>query len=251
MIYISHLLPDEEMKELVSGTGMGVESIEFSISENLDHLEKTLEQYKKRLKVMGNPSLTLHGPFLDLNPAAFDSLIRKVTAWRFDQCYQAGKELGARKIVYHSGMIPTVYFKEGWADQVSRFFCDFMEGREGLEVVMENVLDQDWEPILDVYRKVDHPDFKLCLDIGHAHCYSQMPVLEWAEELAPYVGHVHVHDNSGDWDRHLGLGRGTIPYKEVLKLLPQTEERTWTIECSHKEDALLCIKQIKEIEGRE
>ena len=43
MIYISHLLPDEEMQELLKSSELGVESIEFSISENLDHLDKTIE----------------------------------------------------------------------------------------------------------------------------------------------------------------------------------------------------------------
>ena len=245
MIYISHLLPDEEMKGLVTETGTGVESIDFSISDNLDHLGKRIELYQKKLEKMGNPPLILHGPFLDLNPASFDSLIREVTMTRFTQCYQAGLELGAKKIVYHSGMIPCVYYREGWADQVSRFFTEFLEDKDDLEIVMENVLDEDWCLLLDVYKKVDHPKFKLCLDMGHAHCYSEIPVMEWAEGLSPYIGHVHVHDNAGDRDSHLGLGKGTLPYHEVLKLLPVSKERTWTIECSHKEDVLLCIQKIK------
>ena len=245
LIYISHLLPDEEMKGLVTETGTGVESIDFSISDNLDHLGKRIELYQKKLEKMGNPPLILHGPFLDLNPAAFDSLIREVTMTRFTQCYQAGLELGAKKIVYHSGMIPCVYYREGWADQVSRFFTEFLEDKDDLEIVMENVLDEDWCLLLDVYKKVDHPKFKLCLDMGHAHCYSEIPVMEWAEGLSPYIGHVHVHDNAGDRDSHLGLGKGTLPYHEVLKLLPVSKERTWTIECSHKEDVLLCIQKIK------
>ena len=143
-------------------------------------------------------------------------------------------------------MIPTVYFREGWAEQTGRFFQEFLKDREGPQVVMENVLDEDWRLLLDVYNFVDHPNFKLCLDMGHAHCYSEISVLEWAKELAPYVGHVHIHDNAGDRDSHLGLGKGTIPWEKGLKLLPCTKERTWTIECSNKEDVILCIKQIKE-----
>ena len=152
MIYVSHLICDEDMKELCCQYGTGVESIEFSISDNLDQLERKIELYQKRLGQMGNPPLTLHGPFLDLNPASFDSRIRKVTMERFDQCYQAGIRLGAEKIVYHSGMIPMVYFREGWAEQTGRFFREFLKDREGPEIVMENVLDEDWRLLLDVYR---------------------------------------------------------------------------------------------------
>ena len=158
MIYISHLLPDEEMQELLKSSELGVESIEFSISENLDHLDKTIETYKERLIKMGNPPLTLHGPFLDLIPATFDSMIRRVTMERFEQCYQVGKLLGAKKIVYHSGMIPAVYYRQGWANQVSRFFNDFLRDKDGLEIDVENVLDEDWRLLRDVYKQVEHPE---------------------------------------------------------------------------------------------
>ena len=63
MIYISHLLPDEEMKGLVTETGTGVESIDFSISDNLDHLGKRIELYQKKLEKMGNPPLILMDRF--------------------------------------------------------------------------------------------------------------------------------------------------------------------------------------------
>ena len=249
MIYISHLLPDDQMEELIRQTGMGVESIDFSISDNLDRFSESIDAYREKLKRMGTKELTLHGSFLDVNPAAYDSLVREATMKRFSQCYQAGLLLGAKKIVFHSGMNPYVYYKQGWADQVSRFFSEFMESRQELEVVLENVFDDDWELLLDVYRKVDRPNFKLCLDIGHAHCYSSVDVIDWAKALAPYVTHVHVHDNLGDRDAHIGLGRGNLPYRPVLEALPLTEERTWTIECMKKEDVQLCWEKIRSLEG--
>ena len=41
MIYISHLLPDHEMNEIIEQTGVGIESIEFSIADNLDPVSYT------------------------------------------------------------------------------------------------------------------------------------------------------------------------------------------------------------------
>ena len=79
MLYFSHLLPDEETKEIIKETGMGLESIEFAISENLDHLDSCLLAYEKRLEHMECENLILHGPFLDLNPMTFDERIREVT----------------------------------------------------------------------------------------------------------------------------------------------------------------------------
>ena len=39
MIYISHLLDDSEMADVIEKTGAGIEAIEFSVSENLDSLQ--------------------------------------------------------------------------------------------------------------------------------------------------------------------------------------------------------------------
>mgnify|MGYP004548202273 CR=1 FL=1 len=119
-----------------------------------------------------------------------------------------------------------------------------MEDKDDLEIVMENVLDEDWRLLLDVYKQVNHPKFKLCLDMGHAHCYSEESVLQWSEELAPYITHVHIHDNMGDRDAHKGLGTGNIPWEKVLRILPQTEKRSWTVECSTKEDVEISVKKI-------
>lgn len=228
MIYISHLIPDEEMKEIIEGTGAGIESIEFSVSENLDHFSETLASYKKRLRFMGTEDIILHGPFLDLNPAAYDSEIQKVTFRRFSQCYQAAQELGAKKVVYHSCMYPEIYFTMGWAERVRDFIREFMETHKGITICMENVLDREWEPLVDAVKMVNHPDFQLCFDIGHAHCYSPISVESWARNLAPYVSHIHLHDNYGDRDAHNGLGDGNIPLKKIFKVLELSKRKSLT-----------------------
>ena len=97
MIYISHLIEDEKMKALTARTGAGIESIEFSVAENLDDFEGTMRNYKKRLEYMNCQELILHGPFLDLNPMAYDSLVVKATQTRYEQAYRGAKELWSQE----------------------------------------------------------------------------------------------------------------------------------------------------------
>lgn len=125
MIYISHLVKDEEMKEIIARTGMGIESIEFSVAENLDNLDRSLRTYQKRLEFMECRELILHGPFLDLNPMAYDTLVVQATRTRYEQAYQAAGELGAKKLILHSGFIPSVYFLTGWAERMADFYKRF------------------------------------------------------------------------------------------------------------------------------
>lgn len=219
------------MKTVLAETGAGLESIRFGISDNLDELKKQIELEGEELKYLGNPDLYLHGPFLDLNPMSYDSRIRQVTMDRFNACYEAALELGAKGMVFHSCMIPTVYFTIGWADRMADFWNEFLEDKAGIPVNMENVLDREILPFVDVAKLVEHPDFGLCLDMGHAHCYADDPVTDWIREAGPYLKHIHAHDNDGSGDRHRAIGEGNIPMAEVfsmLEALPQ--ELTWTIE---------------------
>lgn len=167
---------------------------------------------------------------MNIDPRLLISEVRKITMMRFHQTYTAGMELGAKKIIYHTCMNPYVHYLQGWPERVAEFFGEFLEKHKELEVVMENVFDPQIDPVLDVYKLLGekYPNFHLCFDMGHAHCYSKIPVLEWTEKLAPYVTHVHVHDNNGDRDSHAALGAGNIPYERVLGVLPETRERTWT-----------------------
>lgn len=237
MVYVSHLLTDEKMKEIIEKTGVGVESIEFSVAENLDQLGKSLETYQKRLEFMGCRELNLHGPFLDLNPMAFDSLVQEATRLRYEQAYQAAKELGARRLILHSGFIPSVYFLMGWADRMVDFYQRFLDDKDdSVEILMENVMDPLPEPVRAVAKGIDHPAFGLCLDVGHANCFSKIPVSTWATELRSFVRHLHLHDNAGDRDTHLALGKGTVPLSDVLDIFSKNPDISYTIECNTAAD---------------
>ncbi len=239
MIYISHLVEDHEMQELIQKTGCGVESIEFSIAENLDSLYTKVRSYEKRLHRMGCENLIIHGPFLDLNPMAYDRYVLEITRQRYEQAYMAAQFLGAKKIVFHTCYIPKLYMLIGWADRVVDFWNYFLDGKYGIQVLMENVQDPEIDPILEVAEKINHPDFGICLDIGHAHCYARESVTKWARCLESHVKHVHLSDNDGTADSHLALGKGTAPVTEALSCIRfYNPDVTYTIECSDKQAIL-------------
>ncbi len=268
-IYFTDLLPEQEIDEILKTREIGLESIRFSIADNLDRFSETLKEEQSRLGAFGNPPLSLHGPFLDLNPMCYDRLVREATFTRFSQAYEAAALLGATRIVYHSGMIPTVYYLEGWAQRMAEFWNRFLDGKSGITVCMENVLDRYAAPLAQVCSLVDHPDFGICLDLGHAWCYGEDPLSVWLDTLKGHIRHVHVHDNCQDRDRHLALGSGTLPYAQVIPALirqvstfrvqqgspsyvqqgspsyvqqssssPVQSSLSWTIECNTKDDVL-------------
>lgn len=239
MIYFSHLLNDEDTKNIIAATRMGLESIEFSISENLDRLDDALISYEKRLERMNCERLSLHGPFLDLNPAAFDSLAAEATRIRYEQSYRAAKTLGADRLILHTCFQPAVYYLEGWSSRVADFFRRFLSDKDdSVPILLENVLDPYPAPVLEAVSEIGHPAVGVCLDLGHAHCYSEVPCTDWLKTLAPAVRHLHIHDNCGEKDSHLALGSGTLPLQELRALPEFKKQRSFTIECSAPKDVL-------------
>lgn len=248
MLAFSDLLTKEEMKIAVDKTGMGVESIDFSITDNLDCLEQTIIDYKARMEYMGASSLFLHGPFLDMSPVSFDSKIRQVSEYRFEQAYDAGVRLGAEKIVFHTSYIPIFWFPDGWSERMAEFWNRFLEDKDQMQVVFENVYDPDPTLVAKVAELVESTYFKLCLDIGHANHYSETSVSDWVKVFGNHIGHVHVHDNDGSRDAHLALGAGTISIKEVLAAIRNVApEASYTIECNTLKDVLVSHQVLSEL----
>lgn len=242
-IFISELLAPEALRKF-SGS-CGIELIRFSIAHELDRLDDAIRA------VDYDCPLTVHGPFLDLNPATWDSAARRVTALRFHQAWSAARALGAGKLVLHTGFMPRANVIEGWAPRAADFFGEFMATHGDIPVALENVLDPLWEPMLEVWQRVRHPSFGLCLDVGHAHCYSLQSATAWAEGLLPALTHVHLHDNHGPRplcdvaDEHLALGDGTLPLKPLMDILGQRSDLTYTIECASRDAVLRSIEALK------
>jgi sugar phosphate isomerase/epimerase len=80
----------------------------------------------------------------------------------------------------------------------------------------------------------------LCLDVGHANvCRKDVPLEAWVEEFAPYLAHVHLHNNDGAGDRHAGLYDGALDIEALMRLADDlAPEATFTIESIEAENSL-------------
>lgn len=219
MLYLSHLLEDEQMKQLCDTYHAGLESIEFSIGENLQNIEHTLLDYEKRIEKINPPSITVHGPFVDMSPISYDSDIATITYKRFSAAHFAAKKLGAQKMIIHTCLVPQIYYIDTWIERTVSFWTAFLEKHHGVTICLENVLDWFPEPMEEIAKKMDCDELRLCLDFGHANAFSKTPVEAWATKMAPHLSHLHVHDNLGDADSHLAIGEGNIDFAALFPLI--------------------------------
>lgn len=131
-----------------------------------------------------------------------------------------------------------------YVEQSILFWKAFLEEDPGVQIVLENVLEEDPQWLLDIVKGVDDPRLKLCLDIGHANAFSGVSVMDWLESWASYISHFHIHNNDGSQDQHNALTDGTI---EIEKLLNRAQvlcpDATYTLELMKDAPSALWLKE--------
>jgi|LSQX01.2.fsa_nt_gb sugar phosphate isomerase/epimerase len=244
MIYFGQIDDLGLLAGLLSEYQAGLESYAFGTSAALDDLPLAHQSYTRDLQGLAGYGLALHGPFFDLNPAAFDSLVREATRCRFESCYQAARQLGADKIIFHSGFCPQVYWEETWRNNSILFWREFLADKDdSIALHLENCYEESFSSLAQVIDEVDHPAFTACLDLGHAHVCSQLPLKDWLKGLGDRIGHLHLHDNHGVKDEHLALGAGCMDLQEVLELaLADLPRASWTLELQTAEAVLASVQ---------
>ena len=227
-LYLSGI--DGRAAQLARENGLGYEIADFCYAPVL---EDPVRRAEVRAQMAGIGRFWLHAPFAELSPCAIDPRVREVVMLRFRQTVQAALALGIRRIVVHSGYIPLVYFPEWFTARSVEFWREFLrDAPDGLCLALENVMEPGPDMLVQIAAGVDDPRFGLCLDVGHANTrVSETPPLDWIAPMAPWLRHVHLHNNAGHNDLHDPLGQGTLAMEQVLDtVLTLCPAATFTLE---------------------
>lgn len=240
-IYLATIAPDAA--DLAQRHGLGLEIDEFCTAMNFDTgFDRWDAQVRGHLKK--SDRFIIHAPFSELSPCAIDPMVRQVTRHRLMQSVELCAHYGISRMVVHTGFIPRTYFPVWFVDQASVFFRNLLGNcPSDFELLIENVLDPDPRPILDMVEAVGDHRAGICLDVGHAHVASDVPVNRWMDVLAPRIRHYHLHDNDKSADAHLAPGDGVIGYPALFERISDlTPDATATFECT---DAARCVSRLQ------
>jgi len=215
----------------------------------LDQVEKhDLESLLERLD--WNPKLTLHAPFMDLNPGAIDPMVRSVTQVRFRQLLSVAAILKPRAAVFHAAYDRWRYSgrKDIWLDYSIDTWRKVVESASkiGLRVAVENVFDEEPDALQMLIEKIGSSDFGFCFDTGHFNLFSSTSMEQWFKTLGRHLVEVHLHDNDGTVDAHWALGRGKIDFNNFFKLMTiHAQLPVLTIEAHDKDDIESSLERVK------
>jgi sugar phosphate isomerase/epimerase len=195
--------------------GIDAEAIERYASRDFEEVADTL--HRQGLAV------TLHAPFVDLSAGSTDPAIRAVTRRRFDELMALVPLFRPRTVVAHAGYDwqRYEYFRSIWLDHSIRFWSEVAQrlNRSGSRLVLENVYEHRPDEILELFERLRTHGVGLCLDCGHLTAFGRAPLEEWLDVLGPFIGQLHLHDNSGKKDDHLAMGRGLIDFRPLFAYL--------------------------------
>lgn len=230
--YVSQLVETEKILPILRKYDVGLEVVQFANPYILDNRYEIMDIYINELKELyDNVDLIIHGPYADLCPGSRDMEIRRITKMRMEQAYEVANSLKAKKIIYHNGYTPRTYTYIEWKENVYNYWDDFMKGKKSMPIVIENVLDEDYELMEDLMRRVESENFYACLDVGHVNAYSHYEVNKWIDVLLFKLNHIHLHNNYGNKDSHFSINKGNMNIINILhKLKEIKKDLTITLE---------------------
>ncbi|MBL1211751.1 MAG: sugar phosphate isomerase/epimerase [Ignavibacteriae bacterium] len=213
-----------------------------SIEIHLDKLHITLETFTlkrinelNRLAEKYNVKLSIHNPY-NINASDIIPTFRKSDTSFMLAGIRLAAELQAEHITAHIGNFYWFPVERWMRKKALNRFIKCMDGIvEQCEVnnitfALENVvpipqgsdyyfLGDNLEDFSFLFERLNSKYFMFCLDIGHANV---------AEGVLPYIDHfgeniktIHFHDNLGDDDTHLPIGKGNINWSKVARAIQE------------------------------
>ena len=87
-------------------------------------------------------------------------------------------------------------------------------------------------------------DIGIVLDVAHANLNNQ--IQDFLEQFSTKIIHMHVSDNKGNSDMHLGIGHGNIDWENVAYLIKEVDyENLIMIESTdHVKESLQFLRKL-------
>ena len=73
----------------------------------------------------------------------------------------------------------------------------------------------------ELLGRIDAPNLRLTLDIGHLQCQGELPIADVIRRWAPRLANVHIEDMRRGVHEHLMFGEGEIDFPPVLQALSE------------------------------
>jgi sugar phosphate isomerase/epimerase len=205
----------------------------------------TLPEFRQAAKRLSDRGLrvTLHAPFVDLSPGSPDPEFWNLTRRRFEQVVKLIPVFRPQTVVCHAGFETKRYgfLGDAWFENSIRMWTWLgrLVHEEGARLMLENVFEDGPDELKILFESLDKKRVAFCLDTGHQSAFSNTPLEIWIGSLGSHIGQLHLHDNFGEKDEHIALGKGIIDFPAFFRALKRELETPPVITLEpHREEEL-------------
>jgi len=224
------------------------------MDEGLHELDKKRVAKLNAIAKFKGIRYTVHAPFADINVASPSKPILNASIKRLEQSMAYANDLNAQLWVFHPGAktgISSFYPNQDWKQNIQtiRKLHETAE-KYGLNTAIENLPEKygfimkQAEDFQKFYKETSLNDIGITLDVGHANLDKQIE--NFLRKLPDKIVHMHISDNMGENDQHLGIGYGKIDWQRFAENLRGIAyDKTIIIETiEHVEESLQKLRQL-------
>jgi sugar phosphate isomerase/epimerase len=194
-------------------------------TQTMDSLDMGYHEFLSGEFQKAGITCAVHLPFLDLHPGSPDAFVRKASCKRLQEGLEVARVYKPVHLIAHTG------YQEHYADCFSEWSSLALDSWRSIlrvwpdhpQIFFENVYCREPGVMHDFLSEIHEESSGFCMDVGHWYSFARgansRNFALWLQKLGSYLGHVHLHDNSGMRDQHLGLGNGSVPWHEVFSTL--------------------------------
>lgn len=197
------------------------------VDDGLHTLNKNRVSMLNKVAKSRDLKYTVHCPFADINIASPSKSMLKPGLKRLKQSMIYAHELNAALWVLHPGQktgISQFYPEQDWKQQIRSIILLHKIAKDlDLKIAIENV-PQKYGAIMKTpedfhrfYSETGLNDIGIVLDTGHANLTNQ--IQPFLHQFQDRIMHLHLSDNMGETDEHLGIGYGRIDWQQVATQL--------------------------------
>lgn len=210
-------------------SGVTVKHVELT-DEGLHALTKNRIKKLKEIANSYDLDFVVHAPWAGINIATISPVLRRAVLKRLRQSLVLAGELDCRLWLFHPGFrsgLDRFYPKKDWQlnlDSVKNLLT--LAKQEEVTIAIENMP----EPFPALMKSVDdfhsffhdlNTEIGIVLDVAHTNLNNQ--IIDFIEQFSEKIIHMHLSDNQGARDQHLGIGYGKLDWQSFAKAVKEAQ----------------------------
>ena len=211
----------------------GYTAIDFQLADTDSEFYTAKEEFfltivtrmRRQLNDRGITVSQVHGPWR-FPPKDSTEDDRAERFGKMTKAMAIAKYLGAKYLVVHP-LMPYGHNSPDNPEEVyeinKRYFTALSNVAKnfGIVICLENMPYRSFPlsssaDILRLVTEINHPNFKICFDTGHANLLRE-PLGDAVRALGSYLKVIHAHDNYGEEDSHLPPYDGTVDWADFVE----------------------------------